>query len=132
MKLLDIAWNWSLSPMNFSISLPKMLSKIISLKNLDMLYEDLLGFRITMVVEILKWNGQWPKSKHALVILIILFKQTLSLNTYLRWLHDSLFRPGVDELLHLASTFINFSFENRSQEKGDIESISLRTSTSML
>ena len=40
--------------MTFSISLPKILSKMIGLKDLGMLYEDLLGFRITMVVEILK------------------------------------------------------------------------------
>jgi len=40
--------------MTFSISLPKVLSKIIGLKNLDRSYEDLLGFGITIVVKILK------------------------------------------------------------------------------
>jgi len=43
--------------MTFSISLPKVLSKTIGLKDLDMSYEDLLGFGITMVVKILKWNS---------------------------------------------------------------------------
>ena len=39
--------------MTFSISLFKVLSKMIGLKNLGISYEDLLGFEITIVVEIL-------------------------------------------------------------------------------
>ena len=44
--------------MTFSISLPKMLSQMIGLKNLDVSYKDLLGFGIIIVVEILKWDSQ--------------------------------------------------------------------------
>ena len=40
--------------MTFSISLPKVLRKMIGLKDLGISYEDLLGFGITIVVEILK------------------------------------------------------------------------------
>ena len=44
--------------MTFSINLSKVLSKMISLKDLDVLYNALLGLEITMVVKILKLVGQ--------------------------------------------------------------------------
>jgi len=40
--------------MTFSISLPNVLSKMISLKDLGILYKNLLDFGITIVVKILK------------------------------------------------------------------------------
>jgi len=57
MKLLEITWNWSLLPMTFLINLPKVLSNMIGWNDLGVLYEALLGLGITMVVEILKWDG---------------------------------------------------------------------------
>jgi len=54
MKLFDITWNWSLSPMTFSISLPSIFNRIINLNDLGILYNALLGFEITIVVEVLK------------------------------------------------------------------------------
>ena len=44
--------------MTFLINLPKVLSKMISLKNLGVLYDALLDLGIIMVVEILKLVGQ--------------------------------------------------------------------------
>jgi len=43
-------------------------------------YDILLGFGITIVVEILKWEGQKPKSKHEFAILAKFFKHVLSLS----------------------------------------------------
>ena len=40
--------------MTFLISLPKVLSKTIGLKDLGVLYEDLLSFGITTIVDVLK------------------------------------------------------------------------------
>jgi len=54
MKLLDMTWNWSLSPMTFSISLPNVFSRTMGLKDLDILYNVLVGFGIMIVVEVLK------------------------------------------------------------------------------
>jgi len=54
MKLLDTTWNWSLSLITFTISLPKVLKRTIDLNTLEELYNVLLGFGITIVVEILK------------------------------------------------------------------------------
>ena len=44
--------------MTFSINLSKVLSKMISLKDLDVLYDALLGLEITIVVKILKLVSQ--------------------------------------------------------------------------
>jgi len=44
--------------MTFSINLSKVLSKMISLKDLDVLYNALLGLEIMMVVKILKLVSQ--------------------------------------------------------------------------
>jgi len=54
MKLFETEWNWSLSPITFLISLPTVLSKTIGLNDLGESYEDLLGFGITTVVDVLK------------------------------------------------------------------------------
>ena len=56
----------------------------MGLNNLRVLYKVLLNFGITMVVDILKWEDQKSKSKHELVILIMLFKHILFLRIYLR------------------------------------------------
>ena len=69
--------------------------------------------------------------RQTLVILIIFFKHTLSLSTYLKWLYKSLSGPGMDKLLHLVITLVNSSSENSAQEEGRTELISLRTSFSM-
>ena len=46
-----------------------------------------------------------------------MLKQTLSLSMTLRWLHDNLSGPGVEELLQLAIALLNSSLENRVHEE---------------
>jgi len=113
--------------MTFLINLPTMLSKTIGLNNLEESYEDLLGLGITTVVDFLKWDGQYPKSMHALAILIILFKQLMSWRMCLRWLYNNLSRPGVDELLQLVIAFLNSSLEKGAYGEDKKEVISSRT-----
>ena len=90
----------------------KVLRSTIGLKDLEELYNFLLGFGMIIDVNILKWDGQWPNSKHASAILIILFRHELFLTIHLRCLQDSLLGPGVDKLLHLAIELMNSSLEN--------------------
>jgi len=115
MKLLVMTWNWILSPMTFSISLPKVLSKTIGLNNLDESYDDLFGLGMITVDDLLKWFGQYPKSMQVFAILMMLVMQTSSIRIILRWFHDNLSSPGVNELLHLSNTILNSSFENGAQ-----------------
>ena len=104
--------------MTFLISFPNILRRTIGLKDLGELYDSLLGFGMTIVIEVLKWKDQWSKLIHILAMLIILFKHALSLMILLRCLYDNLFGPGVDKLLHLAMELINSSSENSTQIEG--------------
>ena len=100
-KSLLTTWNCNLSPMTFSISFPRVLSKTIGLNNLGESYDSLLGLGMVTVDDILKWFGQYPKLMHALAILMTLVIQSPSFMMDLRCLHDSLSGPGVNELLQL-------------------------------
>ena len=114
-KSLLTMWYCNLSPMTFSISFPKVLSKTIGLKDLEESYDSLLGLGMITVDDILKWFGQYSKSMQVLAILIILVIQSSSFMMDLRCLHNSLPSPGVNELLQLSKAILNFSFENRAQ-----------------
>ena len=70
-------------------------------------------------------------SRQVLAILIIFFKHKLSLSMYLRWLYESLFRLGVDKLLHLSIILVNSFLENGVQEEGGTKSNLLKTFSSM-
>jgi len=115
MKLLATTWNWILSPITFSINLPRVLSKTIGLNNLGKLYNDLLGLRMIIVDDLLKWFGQYSKSIQVFVIFMMLVRQILCFRIDLRWLYDNLSSPGVDKLLQLLITILNSSFENGAQ-----------------
>ena len=52
---------------------------------------------MTIIDKILKWLGQYPNSKQALVIEMIFFKYTLFLMMHLRWPHDNLSGPGEEK-----------------------------------
>ena len=131
MKLLDIMWNWSLLPMTFSINLPSVFNRTIGLKDLGILYNTLLGFRIMIVVEVLKWVDQYPTSIHMFAILIIFLKHNLSLKMHLRYLYDSLSGPGANELLHLTIVLVNSSSENCFQDNVVNDPISFKIFSSM-
>jgi len=128
-KLFEAVRNWSLSPMTFLISLPIVLSRTIGLNNLGELYDVLLGLGMTTVIDLLKWKGQNPRLIHVLAMLMIMLKQTLSLSMTLRWLHDNLSGPGVEELLQLAIVLLNSSLENRVHEEEGLLVTSWRIST---
>jgi len=100
--------------MTFLISLLSVFNKTIGLKDLGISYNALLGFKITIVVEVLKLVGQYPTSMHVFAILIIFFRLNLSLRMHLRYLHDNFSRPEADELLHLVNTIVNSPSENCS------------------
>ena len=126
MKLLATMMNWSLSSIAFSISLPIVLSRTISLKDLGVSYDFLFSLRITTVVDLLKCKGQYPNSIQVLAMQIMLFKHLSSLRIILRWLHNNLSRPEIEVLLQFAMAILNSSFKNRGQGKVSLSMISSR------
>jgi len=102
--------------MTFLISFPKVLRSTIGLKDLGKLYNTLLGFGITMVIEFLKWLGQYLILIYVLAMVTMFFKHILSLMTRLRCSHDNLSGPEADELLHLTIALVNSSSENNDHE----------------
>ena len=62
-------------------------------------------------VDILKYDGQWPRSICVLVILTILNRYLSLFTTTLRYLQETQLDSGMDELLHFLIVFLNFSFE---------------------
>ena len=91
-----------------------MLRRTIGLKDFGKSYNSLFGLGIIIFEEVLKCKSQNLNLKHVLVILIILAKHNLSLVMYLRYLHDNLSEPEVDELLHLTIALMNSSSEKDS------------------
>ena len=130
-KLLDIIWNWSLSPITFSINFHNMLKSIMGLKDLGMSYDILLGFGIITVIEFLKWLDQYPNSKHVFAIVTIFFKQSLSLMICLRWLYDSLLGLEADILLHLTIVLVNSSSGNDAHNNKAYDPSLFRTFSSI-
>ena len=53
-NLFEAVKNWSLSPMTFLISFLRVLSKMISLNDLEESYDILLGLGMTTIVDLLK------------------------------------------------------------------------------
>jgi len=54
MKSLEAIWNWILSPITFSISLPNVFSRTMGLKDLGKSYNNLLDLGIIIMVDFLK------------------------------------------------------------------------------
>jgi len=73
---------------------------MIGWKDLGESYNALLGLGMTMVVDVLKWDGQCPRSIQVLAISIDLIIYLSFLMIFLMWLQDNLSGPGADELLH--------------------------------
>ena len=78
-------------------------------------YDVLLSLGMTIVVEILKYLGQWPKLMQASVMLMILEKQLSFLMMSFQCLHDILSGPGAEESLHLWIADSNSYLENGFQ-----------------
>jgi len=129
-KLLDTVCNCSLSPMTFLISLPIVLKRTIGLNDLGESYNFLLGLGITIIVEVLKCDGQYPKLMHALAIQMKVSRHSMSSNIILRWFHKRLSGPGAEELLQLDNANLNSSLENSGQDMMDLSLISSRIDVS--
>ena len=112
MKLLDATMNWSLSVITFSMSLPRVLRRTMGWKAFGWLYDDLFGLGMMIVVDLLKYFGQCPRSMQALAMSIILDKQLSFLIISFKWHHDSLSGPGAEELLYLLIADLNSNLEN--------------------
>ena len=105
------------------MSFSNVLRRTIGLNNFEKSYDSLLDFRITIVVNILKWKGQWPSSKHVLAMLIIPFRHVLFLMIILRCLYESLLGSEVDKLLHLVIELMNSSSKKEAQSEDVIPGI---------
>ena len=127
MKSLEAIWNWILSPITFSISLPNVFSRTIGLEDLGESYNNLLGLGIIIVVDFLKWFGQYPRSIQVFAIPIMLIRHSSCLRMDLRWFQDRLSGSRADELLQLLIAILNSSFENRGQLTIGLSLLSLRT-----
>ena len=105
--------------MTFLISLPIVFRRTIGLKDFGKSYDSLLDFRITTIVDFLKWSGQCPFSKHVLAMLMMFFKHILFLIICLRYLYESLSRPGTDKLLQflIAWILLSKSLTKRTKSK---------------
>ena len=101
MKLLEATVNWSHSAITFSMSLPRVLKRMIGWKAFGLLYDDLFGFGMTTMVDTLKYLGQCPRLMQASAILMILERQASFLTMVFQCCHVSLSGPGEDESAHL-------------------------------
>ena len=121
----DKAWNWSLSPITFSISLLNVFKKIIGLNIFEVLYEALLGLGIIIDVDVLKCDGQYLNSKHTLAMSINLSRHSKSLMVSLICHYNNLSSPEVKSLLHLSIAKRNSCFENEGHSERGLSEISL-------
>ena len=86
----------------------------------------MLGLEIITVIDVLKWDGQYPKSIWALVISMNLLMHSLILMIVLIWLYVNLSGPGADKLLHFSIALISSSLENRAYSMMALSKISSR------
>ena len=103
-----------------------MFSRTMGLKNLGKSYDNLFGLGIIIIVDFLKWFGQYPKLIQAFDIPMMLRRQSSCFRIDLRWFQDNLSGPKVDKLLQLLIMILNSSFENRDQLEMGLLPISSR------
>ena len=99
----------------FSNYFLKKFSNHVENYSLEKSYTDLLGLGIMIVVEVLKWDSQYPKSIQVLAISISLKTQSSFLIMNLIWFQVNLSGPGADELLHFSIALINSCLEKGFQ-----------------
>ena len=85
-----------------------------------------------IVVDILKWDGQWPKSIQALALAMSLVMYSSLLIILLIWLQVSLSRLGANKLLHLSIALISSSLENGVHTLATLLGISFKSWRSTL
>ena len=111
-KLLDATVNWSLSAITFSMSLPRVFRRTIGWKAFGWSYDDLFDLGMTIVVDTLKYLGQWPNLMQELAMLMILERQSSFAIMIFKWHHVNLSGPSEDESLHLLIADLNSYWEN--------------------
>ena len=75
----------------------------------------MFGLGMTTIVDILKWEGQWPRLIKVLVISISLEWHSLFLIIILMYLHNNLSGLGADKLLYFSMVCLSFSLKNGYQ-----------------
>ena len=115
MKLLDTTMNCIRLAITFSTSLPRVLRRTMGWNAFRLSYDVLFSLGMTIVMEVLKYLGQWPKLMQALVMLMILERQSLFLMMSFQCHHDILSGSGVEESLHLWIADLNSYLENGFQ-----------------
>jgi len=80
-----------------------------------------LGFGIIIDNDALKYNGQYSRLIHILVMLTMFSKYLLSLTISLRCFHEILSSPEADKLLHLLMAIMNFFLEKKFHNKYSLE-----------
>ena len=103
----------------------------MGLNFLEVLYNSLLGLGIMMDEDVLKYDGQYPKSIHTLAIFIMLLRHDKFLIISLRCLQDSPLGSEVKSLLHLQMDNKNSSFEKGNHSVGKLFEISSNNKTSI-
>jgi len=98
--------------MTFSMSLLSTFSGTISLNTFEKLYKALLGLRIIIDNNFLKYDSQWPNSMHVSAILIRFLRYVIFLTIVLRYLQDNLLGLEVNKLLYFVIALVNSSSEN--------------------
>ena len=121
----DKAWNWSLSLINFSINLPNIFKRIISLNIFGVSYEVLLGLGMIIDMDVLKYDSQYSNLKYMLAISINLSRHSKSLIISLIYYHNNLSGSGVKSLLHLSIAERNSCFEKESHSEQGLSGILL-------
>jgi len=79
MKLFEIVRNCILSLIICSKSFPVVFNRTMGQKDLGESYNALLGLGMMMVIDVLKWDSQYPKSMQVLAISMNLIIHSLFL-----------------------------------------------------
>ena len=126
MKLLDTTMNCIHSAITFSMSLLRVLRRTIGQNAFRLSYNVLFSLGMTIMVEVLKYLGQWPKLMQASAMLMILERQSSFLMMSFQCCHNILLGPGVEESLHLWIADLNLYLENGFQTWQGLRSTSFR------
>ena len=127
-KAIWTVWNCICWLITFSISLSYILRSTIGQNDLGESYFFLFGFEIMTDVDCLKWDGQYPSSKHALVIFRVLFIYLLYTRIFFKCLHEIWSRSGIELFLHFLRVSLNSCSMNLSQVWVEASWSSLRIS----
>jgi len=105
-----------------------MLRSTIGQNDLGESYFFLFGFGIMTNANCLKWDGQYPSSKHTLVIFRVLLMYLLYTRIFFKCLYEIWSRSGIELFLHFLRVSLNSCSMNLSQVWVEASWSSLRIS----